>query len=343
MTEKRALITGVTGQDGAYLSKFLIDKGYKVFGTFRRTSVPNLSRLDFLGITDKIEMIPFDLLDQSSIIFCLDYTKPHELYNLAAQSYVGASFEQPIATGEITGLGLTRVLDTMRMISPETRFYQASSSEMFGGAPHSLDEKSPFEPRSPYAAAKLYAHWVTLNYREAYNLFACSGILFNHESPIRGLEFVTRKITYTAARIKAGLQKEIRLGNIEARRDWGFAGDYVEAMWLMLQQDTPEDFVIATGDTHSVKEFGEKTFSKLGLNFEEHLVIDQSLFRPTEVNTLIGNSSKAAEKLGWNPTRTSFTELIDMMVESDIKLVQNNLESGYESIFDVRELPHFKE
>ena len=337
---KNALITGITGQDGAYLAKFLLEKGYNVFGTFRRTSLPNFSRLDYLGIKDKVEMVPFDLLDQSSIIQCLEYTDPDELYNLAAQSYVGASFEQPIATGEITGLGLTRVLDTVRTISPKTKFYQASSSEMFGGSDKPLNEESPFLPRSPYAAAKLYAHWVTVNYREAYDLFACSGILFNHESPIRGHEFVTRKITYTAARIKMGLQNEIRLGNIKAKRDWGFAGDYVEAMWLMLQQDKPKDFVISTGKTYSVEDFAERAFSKLDLNFKDYLVVDKKFFRPTEVEILLGDSSKAMEILNWNPVSTSFEELIDMMVQSDYSLVKS---SSDQELYSIREVPHFKE
>ena len=338
---KKALITGITGQDGAYLSRFLVDKGYKVYGTYRRTSTPNFGRLEFLDLIGQVELIPFDLLDQSSIAFALDYTKPDEMYNLAAQSYVGASFEQAIATGEITGLGLTRVLDTLKLISPETRFYQASSSEMYGGSELPLNENSPFKPRSPYAAAKLYAHWVTVNYREAYDLFACSGILFNHESPIRGLDFVTRKITYNAARIKENLQSHIKLGNIFAKRDWGYAKDYVEAMWLMLQQDAPKDYVIATGETHTVKEFAEKAFSKLDLDFEKYLKIDKSLYRPTEVNILIGDPTLAAEELGWNPTKTSFDDLISMMIRSDYENVKNNIKDiTYDNI---PEVPHFKE
>jgi len=339
---KTALITGITGQDGAYLADFLLKKGYHVYGTFRRISSPNFNRLDNLGITDKVELIPFDLLDQSSILYVLDYTKPDELYNLAAQSFVGASFEQPIATGEITGLGLTRVLDTLRMQSPHTRFYQASSSEMFGGSVKPLNENSLFKPRSPYAAAKLYAHWVTVNYREAYDIFACSGILFNHESPLRGIEFVTRKITYHANLIKLGLSQKLSLGNIAAKRDWGFAGDYVEAMWLMLQQDTPEEYVIATGETHSVKEFAEITFNKLGLKLEDYLEIDKTLFRPTEVEVLIGDPSKAIKKLDWNPRKTSFDELINMMVKSDGKLI-SNLNTDSLSTDKIKEIPHFKE
>ena len=339
---KTALITGITGQDGAYLADFLLRKGYHVYGTFRRISSPNFSRLDFLNITDKVELIPFDLLDQSSILYVLEYTKPDELYNLAAQSFVGASFEQPIATGEVTGLGLTRVLDTLRMQSPHTRFYQASSSEMFGGSKKPLNENSSFKPRSPYAAAKLYAHWVTTNYREAYNLYACSGILFNHESPLRGIEFVTRKITYHANMIKMGLSEKISLGNIEAKRDWGFAGDYVEAMWLMLQQDRPEEYVIATGKTHTVKDFAEKTFEKLGLNLEDYLEIDKKLFRPTEVDVLIGDPSKAIKKLGWNPNKTSFDDLINIMVQSDRELLSNSSKDSL-STDRIKEIPHFKE
>tara|TARA_B100001250_G_C19816410_1_gene798670 strand:- start:4641 stop:5666 length:1026 start_codon:yes stop_codon:yes gene_type:complete len=339
---KTALITGITGQDGAYLADFLLRKGYHVYGTFRRISSPNFSRLDFLDITDKVELIPFDLLDQSSIMYVLEYTKPDELYNLAAQSFVGASFEQPIATGEVTGLGLTRVLDTLRMQSPHTRFYQASSSEMFGGSNKPLNENSSFKPRSPYAAAKLYAHWVTSNYREAYDLFACSGILFNHESPLRGIEFVTRKITYHANLIKMGLSDKLSLGNIEAKRDWGFAGDYVEAMWLMLQQDKPEEYVIATGKTHTVKDFAEKTFKKLGLKLEDHLEIDKKLFRPTEVDVLIGDPSKAIKNLGWNPSKTSFDELINIMVQSDQELLSNSSKDSL-STDRIKEIPHFKE
>tara|TARA_B100002052_G_scaffold294604_1_gene319655 strand:+ start:259 stop:1284 length:1026 start_codon:yes stop_codon:yes gene_type:complete len=339
---KKALITGITGQDGAYLAKFLISKNYEVYGTFRRTSSPNFGRLRTLGIFDDITFVPFDLLDQSSIISALDDIKPNEIYNLAAQSFVGASFEQPIATGEITGLGLTRVLDSMRTIVPEARFYQASSSEMFGGSSKPLSEDSLFNPRSPYAAAKVYAHNITKNYREAYDLFACSGILFNHESPIRGLEFVTRKITFAAAAIKLGLKKSISLGNINARRDWGFAGDYVQAMWLMLQQDEPKDYVIATGKSHSVEDFGELAFKSLDLNFKDYLVIDKKFYRPTEVDELIGNPSSAIKELGWNPSKTSFKELVKMMVMSDYNYLSQNSDIDLD-LESIKEVPHFKE
>ena len=340
-----AIITGVTGQDGAYLSKFLLEKGYKVYGTFRRVSQPNFGRLETLGILEDIELIPFDLLDQSSMIDALRKVQPDEIYNLAAQSFVGASFEQPVATGEITGLGLTRLLDSVRMVCPEAKFYQASSSEMFGkvqAVPQ--DETTMFYPLSPYAAAKLYAHWVTINYRQAYGLFACCGIPFNHESPLRGLEFVTRKITYAAARIKHGLQDELRLGNMDALRDWGFAGDYVEGMWMMMQQERPDTFVLATGENHSVREFTDAAFSALDMNWEDYVVIDEKFFRPTDVKTLLGNPAKAVETLGWCPTKTSFTDLVTMMVESDMALVAREKAAtmGYDAQ-QVREFPHFKE
>ena len=257
---KTALITGITGQDGAYLAKFLLDKGYKVYGTYRRLSTPNFWRLHALDIIKKVNLISFDLLDQSSMINILQKIKPDEIYNLAAQSFVGASFEQPIATGEVTGLGVTRLIDTARAICPKAKFYQASTSEMFGLVQETPQtEKTPFYPRSPYAAAKLYAHWIVVNYRESYNMFACNGILFNHESPLRGLEFVTRKITNSVARIKLGLQDELKLGNLDSKRDWGFAPDFVRAMWLMLQQKKPEDYIISTGETHTVREFVEKS------------------------------------------------------------------------------------
>src|SRR3989338_3753224 len=270
---KTAIITGITGQDGAYLAKFLLEKGYKVYGTYRRLSTPNFWRLQYLDILEKIGLTSFDLSDQSSMISMIKEIQPDEVYNLAAQSFVGASFEQPITTGEITGIGVTKLIDTIKSLSPRTKFYQASSSEMFGMVQQiPQDEKTAFYPRSPYAAAKLYAHWITINYREAYNLFACSGILFNHESPLRGLEFVRRKISNAAARIKLGLQKELPLGNIEAKRDWGYAPEYVEAMWKMLQQDSPQDYVIATGENHSVKEFLELSFKELGLNYQDHVI-----------------------------------------------------------------------
>jgi len=340
-----AIITGVTGQDGAYLSQFLLGKGYKVYGTFRRVSQPNFNRLERLGVLEQVELIPFDLLDQSSMVDALRSVQPDEIYNLAAQSFVGASFEQPVATGEITGLGLTRLLDSVRMVCPTAKFYQASSSEMFGkvqAVPQ--DEGTMFYPLSPYAAAKLYAHWVTVNYRQAYGLFACSGILFNHESPLRGLEFVTRKITYSAARIKHGLQDELRLGNLDARRDWGFAGDYVEGMWLMMQHERPDTFVLATGENHSVKEFAAAAFSMLDLNWEDYVVVDEKFFRPTDVKTLLGNPAKAVKTLGWNPTKTSFEELVRMMVTSDMDLVgREKAATMGVDLRQVREYPHFKE
>ena len=316
MAKKVALITGITGQDGAYLSRFLLEKGYKVFGTYRRISTPDFWRLHYLNIIDKIDLISFDLLDQSSMIHIINKSNPDEVYNLAAQSFVGASFEQPIATGEITGLGTTRLLDTIKTIKSSIKFYQASSSEMFGGESPPQNEQHPFYPRSPYAAAKMYAHNITVNYREAYGMFACSGILFNHESPLRGLEFVTRKITNAAARIKLGLQKELTLGNLESKRDWGYAPDYVEAMYLMMQQKKPDDFVIATGETHSVREFADLAFKNLGLNYKDYLKIDKRLTRPAEVDTLLGDYTKAKNRLGWKP-KVTFKELVSIMVKSD--------------------------
>ena len=316
---KTALITGVTGQDGAYLAKLLLEKKYKVFGTYRRLSTPNFWRIQHLGIFDQIELISFDLMDQSSIINVLAKTKPDEVYNLAAQSFVGASFEQPIATGEITGVGATRLIDTIKSMNPTAKFYQASSSEMFGlvrEVPQS--EKTPFYPRSPYAAAKLYAHWITVNYREAYNLFACNGILFNHESPLRGLEFVTRKVTNSIARIKMGLQKEVFLGNLDAKRDWGYAPDFVEAMWLMMQQEKPKDYVVATGETHTVREFCEVAFKEAGLDYRDYVKVDPLFMRPSDVELLIGDSSLAQKELGWKP-KVTFKELIKIMVREDVK------------------------
>ena len=340
-----AVITGVTGQDGAYLAKFLLEKGYRVYGTFRRVSRPNFGRLERLGVLEDMELIPFDLLDQSSMIEALRRVKPDEVYNLAAQSFVGASFEQPVATGEITGLGVTRLLDSVRLICPEAKFYQASSSEMFGKVQQiPQDEQTPFYPRSPYAAAKLYAHWVTVNYRQAYDMFACSGILFNHESPLRGLEFVTRKITYSAARIHHGLQKRLKLGNLSARRDWGYAADFVEGMWRMMQQDRPDTYVLATGENHSVEEFLEMAFSMVGLDWRQHVDVDESLFRPTEVHTLLGNPAKAVDALGWEPKRTSLDTLVKMMVASDLDLVAR--EKAASIGFDenlVKLYPHFRE
>jgi len=315
---KTALITGITGQDGAYLAQFLLKKGYKVYGTYRRLSTPNFWRLHALNIINKVNLVSFDLLDQSSMINVLKQTNPDEVYNLAAQSFVGASFEQPIATGEITGLGVTRLVDTIKSINPNIKFYQASTSEMFGKVQQTPQtEKTPFYPRSPYAAAKLYAHWITINYREAYNLHASTGILFNHESPLRGLEFVTRKITNAAARIKLGLQDELSLGNLDSKRDWGFAPDYVKAMWLILQQKTPGDYVISSGETHTVREFVQLAFEELGLDYRKHVKIDQRFFRPAEVEILLGDPSKAKKQLKWEP-KTSFKELVKIMVNADL-------------------------
>lgn len=320
---KTALITGVTGQDGAYLARFLLGKGYRVCGAFRRSSTVNLERLDYLGIRDKVELVSLDLLDLGNIIRVLEKVQPDEVYNLAAQSFVAVSFDQPVATGEITALGAARMLEAIRIVNPKIKFYQASSSEMFGkvqAVPQ--NEKTPFYPRSPYAAAKLYAHWMTVNYREAYGIFACSGILFNHESPLRGLEFVTRKITYSVAQIKHGLASELRLGNLEARRDWGYAPEYVEAMWLMLQQDEPDDYVIATGETHSVKEFAEEAFACVDLDWRDYVVEDPAFYRPADVELLVGDATKAQQKLGWRP-RTTFKELVRLMVEADLKRVEH--------------------
>lgn len=315
---KTALITGITGQDGAYLAQLLLKKGYDIHGTYRRISTPNFWRLRALGIMDKINLVSFDLLDQSSMITVIKNIKPDELYNLAAQSFVGASFEQPISTGEISGLGVTRLIDTIKSISPKTKFYQASSSEMYGLAQDiPQTEKTRFYPRSPYAAAKLYAHWITVNYREAYGMYAVGGILFNHESPLRGLEFVTRKITNAIAKIKLGLQKELQLGNLEAKRDWGYAPDYVEAMWLMLQHDKPDDFVVATGETHTVREFADLAFKEAGLNYQDYVKTDPKLMRPSEVDILVGDPSKIKKELGWQP-KVTFRELVKIMVKEDM-------------------------
>ena len=316
----RALITGITGQDGSYLADFLLQKGYEVFGMVRRSSTVNFGRIDHLQ--DKIELVQGDLLDQVSLIHILQEYQPQEVYNLAAQSFVPTSFEQPVLTGEFTALGVTRVLDAIRIVNPSIRFYQASSSEMFGKVREvPQTEQTPFYPRSPYGVAKLYGHWITINYRESYDLFACSGILFNHESPRRGLEFVTRKVTHAVARIKLGLQNELRLGNLESRRDWGYAGDYVRAMWLMLQQDAPDDYVIATGETHSVRELCEAAFSHVGLDYHDYVKVDPKFFRPAEVDLLVGDCSKARTQLGWEPG-IAFEGLIQMMVEADTKLLK---------------------
>jgi len=323
MAPRRALITGITGQDGSYLAEFLLGKGYEVIGMVRRSSTVNFERIKH--IQDKITLVSGDLLDEVSLIHILREHRPHEVYNLAAQSFVQTSWLQPVFTGETTALGVTRLLDAVRIVDPEIRFYQASSSEMFGKVVEvPQKETTPFYPRSPYGVAKVYGHWITVNYRESYGMHATSGILFNHESPRRGLEFVTRKISHGVARIKLGLDEELRLGNLEARRDWGFAGDYVEAMWLMLQQDQPDDYVIATGETHSVREFCELAFSYVGLDYRDYVVIDQRFMRPAEVDLLIGDASKARKKLGWQP-RTSFTELVQMMVEADLQLVKEQM------------------
>ena len=317
---KRVLITGITGQDGSYLAELLLDKGYDVVGMVRRSSTVNMERVAHLA--GDVEFVPGDLLDQASMIKVLRTHRPDEVYNLAAQSFVHTSFGQPVLTGETTALGVTRLLDAIRLVDPSIRYYQASSSEMFGHARQvPQTEDTPFHPRSPYGVAKVYGHWITINYRESYDLHASSGILFNHESPRRGLEFVTRKISHGAAAISLGLADELRLGNLDAKRDWGFAGDYVEAMWLMLQQDQPDDFVICTGETHSVREFCELAFGRLGLNWEDHVVVDEAFLRPAEVDLLVGDSSKAAEHLGWKP-QTGFADLVEMMLDADLALLE---------------------
>ena len=317
MTPRRALITGITGQDGSYLAEFLLEKGYTVYGMVRRSSSDHFERIAHLQ--DRVQLREGDLLDQLSLITLLHETEPHEVYNLAAQSFVPTSWEQPILTSEATALGVTRVLEAIRVVDRSIRFYQASSSEMFGKVRESpQNEKTPFYPRSPYGVAKVYGHYITVNYRESYGLFAVSGILFNHESPRRGRQFVTRKITHGAARIKLGLAEELKLGNLEAKRDWGFAGDYVEAMWLMLQQPTPDDFVIATGETHSVRELCEIAFARVGLDWEKHVVVDKTHVRPAEVDYLIGDAGKARRVLGWSP-KVSFRNLVEMMVDADVR------------------------
>ncbi len=321
---KTALITGITGQDGSYLAEFLLSKGYRVVGMVRRSSTVNYDRIKH--IQNDIEITQGDLLDQMSLVDILREHQPAEVYNLAAQSFVPTSWKQPVLTGEFTALGVTRMLEAVRTTDPSIRFYQASSSEMFGKV-HEVPqrESTPFYPRSPYGVAKVYGHWITVNYRESYKLFACSGILFNHESPRRGLEFVTHKATHGVAKIKLGKAKELRLGNIEARRDWGYAGDYVKAMWLMLQQDTAEDFVVATGETHSVQELCEVAFGHVGLDWREYVVQDPKYFRPAEVDLLVGDASKAGKILGWEPGIT-FRGLIEMMVDEDVKAIQEGRE-----------------
>ena len=311
------MITGITGQDGSYLGEFLLEKGYEVYGIVRRSSTLTFERIDH--IQDRITLLPGDLLDQNSLLSAMREVMPDEVYNLAAQSFVPTSWNQPVLTGEFTALGVTRLLEAVRQTRHECRFYQASSSEMFGKvAEVPQTERTPFHPRSPYGVAKVYGHWITVNYRESYDMFTCSGILFNHESPRRGIEFVTRKITHGVARIKKGVQKELRLGNLDAKRDWGFAGDYVRAMWLMLQQDEPDDYVVSAGESHAVREVCEIAFGHAGLNWEDYVVVDEKLFRPAEVDILLGNPKKARDELGWEPT-VSFEKLIVMMTDADMK------------------------
>ena len=319
----RALITGITGQDGSYLAEFLLDKGYEVTGMVRRSSTVNYERIAHL--MDRVEFCSGDLLDQLSMVEAIRVHEPEEVYNLAAQSFVQTSFGQPVLTGETTALGVTRLLDAVRMVDTSIRYYQASSSEMFGKVREvPQTESTPFHPRSPYGVAKVYGHWITVNYRESYDLHASSGILFNHESPRRGLEFVTRKISHGAAQIALGMADELRLGNLDAKRDWGFAGDYVEAMWLMLQQDRPDDFVVCTGETHSVREFCEAAFSRVGLDWEKYVVVDERFLRPAEIDLLVGDYSKAADVLGWAP-RTGFAELVETMVDADMEFLEGKL------------------
>ena len=319
MSDKSALITGITGQDGSYLAEFLLEKGYKVFGLIRRSSTVNFERISH--IQKDIELLSGDLLDQKSLTSALEVSAASEVYNLGAQSFVPVSWDQPMLTGEITGLGTTRLLEAVRSVNPSARFYQASTSELFGKAQETPQrENTPFYPRSPYGVSKLYAHWITINYRESYNLYACAGILFNHESPRRGLEFVTRKITHGVAQIKLGREKQLFLGNLDARRDWGYAGDFVRAMWLMLQQGEAEDYVIATGVDRTIGDFCRAAFEHVGLDWQEHVVVDPKFFRPAEVNILLGDSTKAKEKLGWVP-EVSFDEMVKMMVDRDLEVV----------------------
>ena len=319
MAKKRALITGITGQDGSYLAEHLLDLGYEVVGMVRRSSTVTFERI--AHIQDRLTLVSGDLLDAASMVQVISESRPHEVYNLAAQSFVQTSWNQSVFTGDTTALGVTRVLDAIRIVDPGARFYQASSSEMFGkvqAVPQ--DEDTPFYPRSPYGVAKVYGHWITVNYRESYDMHASSGILFNHESPRRGLEFLPRKVSHNVARIKLGLQDKLPLGNLDARRDWGFAGDYVKAMHLMVQQDTPDDFVIAMGETHTVRELCQVAFDRVGLDWEDHVVIDERFLRPAEVDLLIGDPAKAKKVLGWEPS-TTFEELVHMMVDSDLELV----------------------
>ena len=323
---KRALITGITGQDGAYLARFLLQKDYEVFGMVRRNSTESFERIE--EIRDRLNLREADLLDQLSIVRLVDEVRPEEIYNLAAQSFVPTSFNKPVLTGEFTALGVTRVLEAIRFVDRGIKFYQASSSEMFGTAREEpQNEGTPFYPRSPYGASKAYGHWMTVNYRESFDIFACSGILFNHESPFRGKEFVTRKISDAVARIKLGRQDKLLLGNLDAQRDWGFAGDFVEAMWLMLQQPQPDDFVIGTGRKHTVREFCQLAFAHADLNWEDYVEVDEKFFRPADVNTLRADFSKAQRVLGWQP-RVSFEELVRMMVDTDLRNVQRELTDG---------------
>ncbi len=318
--KKTALITGITGQDGSYLAELLLEQGYTVIGMIRRSSTVNFERIKHFQ--DDLTLVPGDLMDEVSLIALLREHRPSEVYNLAAQSFVQTSWSQPVFTGEVTALGVTRMLDAVRLVDPDIRFYQASSSEMFGKVQEVPQrETTPFYPRSPYGVAKVYGHWITVNYRESYNLFACSGILFNHESPRRGLEFVTRKITDAVARIKLGLASELRLGNLESQRDWGFAKDYVRAMHFMLQQDGPDDYVVSTGQTQSVRRFCEIAFGHVGLDYQRHVVLDERFMRPAEVDLLVGDAHKARTVLGWQP-ETSFEELVTMMVDADLKLLK---------------------
>jgi GDPmannose 4,6-dehydratase len=318
---KRALITGITGQDGSYLADFLLERGYEVFGLVRRSSTVNFSRIDH--IQDRITLISGDILDQTSMQTALQDCEPQEVYNLAAQSFVQTSWTQPVFTGDVTALGVTRILSAIRHVNPDIRFYQASSSEMFGKVREVPQrESTPFYPRSPYGVAKVYGHWITINFRESYGMHATSGILFNHESPRRGIEFVTPKVTYNVAKIKLGMAKELRLGNLDSRRDWGFAGDYVKAMWLMLQQDQPDDYVVATGETHSVQELVETAFGHVGLDWHDYVMQDPRFMRPAEVDMLVGDPSKAGKVLGWEP-KVTFTGLIQMMVEADLALLKS--------------------
>jgi GDPmannose 4,6-dehydratase len=317
-----ALITGITGQDGSYLADFLLEKGYRVYGMVRRASTENFDRIEH--IKDRIELVQADLLDQLSIINAIKEAQPDEIYNLAAQSFVPTSWDQPVLTGEFTALGVTRVLEAIRLVNPKIKFYQASSSEMFGKVRETPQtESTPLYPRSPYGVAKVYGHWITINYRESYNIFACSGILFNHESPRRGKEFVTKKITNAVAQIKMGLKKELRLGNLDSKRDWGFAGDYVRAMWLMLQQPGPDDYVIATGRTHSVRDFCKIAFERVGLDYNDYVKIDPKFVRPAEVDLLLGDSTKAQKALKWE-IKVSFEDLVKMMVDADMEFYENH-------------------